>query len=217
MKDYYEALEVSKNASKEIIEKAYKVLAKKYHPDLQKEDEKEKAKQKMQIINEAYEVLSDDTKRKEYDKQLEFEKEQEIKRKQEEMLKKQEILRRQQQELELKQREYTNNIDNDTTNDSKMDYIQNEGRRYISYIRNYRNRPKERWTKERFLKVLEALGIFIAIILILWFFPPTHKLIMDIYEENEIIKAIINVIANIFKGLFDGTVQFFKNISNIKI
>ena len=217
MKDYYEALEVSKNASKEIIEKAYKVLAKKYHPDLQKEDEKEKAKQKMQIINEAYEVLSDDTKRKEYDKQLEFEKEQEIKRKQEEMLKKQEVLRRQQQELELKQREYTNNIDNDTTNDSKMDYIQNEGRRYISYIRNYRNRPKERWTKERFLKVLEALGIFIAIILILWFFPPTHKLIMDIYEENEIIKAIINVIANIFKGLFDGTVQFFKNISNIKI
>ena len=40
MKNYYEILEVNENASKEVIDKAYKVLAKKYHPDLQEEKNK---------------------------------------------------------------------------------------------------------------------------------------------------------------------------------
>lgn len=75
MKDYYEILEVSKNASQEIIEKAYKVLAKKYHPDLQEEQNKKIAEEKMKLINEAYEILSNDNKRKEYDIELENEKE----------------------------------------------------------------------------------------------------------------------------------------------
>ena len=39
-KNYYDILEVNKNASPEIIEKAYKTLVKKYHPDLQKNEEK---------------------------------------------------------------------------------------------------------------------------------------------------------------------------------
>lgn len=73
MNNYYEILEVSKNASREVIEKAYKVLAKKYHPDLQKEENRKQAEQKMKLINEAYEVLSDDTRKKEYDIKLEEE------------------------------------------------------------------------------------------------------------------------------------------------
>ena len=40
MKNYYEILQVNENASQEIIEKAYKVLAKKYHPDLQNDMKK---------------------------------------------------------------------------------------------------------------------------------------------------------------------------------
>ena len=55
-------------ASKEVITKAYKVLVRKYHPDLeQDEGKKEEAKEKMVRINEAYETLSDDEKRKKYD------------------------------------------------------------------------------------------------------------------------------------------------------
>ena len=61
---YYEILEVSRMASKEVITKAYKVLVRKYHPDL------EQAKEKMVRINEAYETLSDDEKRKKYDDKI---------------------------------------------------------------------------------------------------------------------------------------------------
>ena len=74
---FYEVLEVSENASEEIIEKAYKVLAKKYHPDLQKDSQKKNAEEKMKIINEAYEVLGDSEKRKAYDARLAQEREQE--------------------------------------------------------------------------------------------------------------------------------------------
>lgn len=60
----------SKKASPEIIEKAYKVLAKKYHPDLQKEGNIKKAEEMMKNINEAYSVLSDEFKRRTYDEQI---------------------------------------------------------------------------------------------------------------------------------------------------
>ncbi len=70
MKNYYEMLEIDKHASKEIIEKAYKTLAKKYHPDLQHQDRKNEYEKKLKLINEAYETLSDKNKKDLYDKQL---------------------------------------------------------------------------------------------------------------------------------------------------
>lgn len=69
-KNYYEILEVDKHASSDIIKKAYTTLAKKYHPDLQPDDQKEDAKKKLQKINEAYETLSNEELRKEYDTSL---------------------------------------------------------------------------------------------------------------------------------------------------
>ncbi len=63
-KDYYDILGVKKNSSKEEIKKAYKELAKKYHPDLNKNKE---AEHKFKEVSEAYAVLSDDNKRSQYD------------------------------------------------------------------------------------------------------------------------------------------------------
>ena len=67
MSNLYEILEVSEKASKEVIDKAYHVLVKKYHPDLQQAEEKKNAEEKMKKINEAYEILGNEGKRKEYD------------------------------------------------------------------------------------------------------------------------------------------------------
>ena len=65
----YDVLEVSEKASEEVIKMAYKALCKKYHPDIYKGDP-DYANQKMYEINEAYSILSNQSKRTEYDKKL---------------------------------------------------------------------------------------------------------------------------------------------------
>ena len=61
-KDYYQTLNVPRNASQDDIKKAYRKLAHQYHPDKQSGDES-----KFKEVNEAYQVLSDPKKRSSYD------------------------------------------------------------------------------------------------------------------------------------------------------
>ena len=69
MKNYYEILEVSPNASQEVIEKAYRALAKKYHPDISTSN-KAFSESRFKEIAEAYNILSNPNLRKEYDLKL---------------------------------------------------------------------------------------------------------------------------------------------------
>lgn len=68
MKNYYEVLGVSRDATKDEIKKAFRAMAKKYHPDKNKDDND--AIKKFQDASEAYEVIGNEESRAEYDKKL---------------------------------------------------------------------------------------------------------------------------------------------------
>ncbi len=67
IRDYYEILGIPKNASDADIKKAYRNLAREHHPDMVKDSDKASAEKKFKEINEAYQVLSDAEKKKQYD------------------------------------------------------------------------------------------------------------------------------------------------------
>lgn len=217
MSNLYELLEVSEKASKEVIDKAYHVLAKKYHPDLQKDSEKKKAEDKMKQINEAYEILSNEEKRKQYNEELRIQREEQ--KRIEEMQNVQqeqtttyvpndnlEKLKQEKIERQMQEQEYSN-----------MQKLQNEMKRaytqaYKDYWKSRGYKIKEPWTLKRFIELLKALAILAIIIAVIWFFPPTHKLIIDFYEGNQIIKTIVDILVSIFKGIGNAIIKFLQNV-----
>lgn len=208
MLNLYEILEVSEKASKEVIDKAYHVLAKKYHPDLQQGEAKQKAEEKMKQINAAYEILGNDEKRKEYDAELE------AKRLEERQIREQ----RQQEEIQYKQEQKQQTVneenyeeDYEYNNAKKLQEEMNRAyaKAYNNYLRSLGYKVREPWTLKKFVNLLKVLGILAIAILIIWIFPPTHKMLVDLYTNNNVIKAIINVLGNIIQGLWNGIKNFF--------
>jgi molecular chaperone DnaJ len=68
--DHYRTLQVTRDADPAVIERAYKALSLKFHPDTAAAADKQSAKEKMQRINEAYAILRDPRKRRDYDASL---------------------------------------------------------------------------------------------------------------------------------------------------
>ena len=232
MTNYYEILEVSEKASKEVIEKAYRVLAKKYHPDGKPQEEKAKAEQKMKQINEAYDILSNEEKRKNYDEQLQWEKQQEENKKKQEAQRKMQETYEQMLQEEIKINAYKeqygqntatrekNHLYYESSEDSKIasakaihSQMQRAYRQaYNDYWRSRGYKIKEKWTWKKTKDLLKVLAIILLIILFLWFFPPTHEAIISFYEGNFLVKAIVDVIVNIVKGLGTGIYEFILKI-----
>ena len=227
MLNLYEILEVSEKASKEVIDKAYKVLAKKYHPDLQEEKDKQSAEIKMKQINEAYDILCNDEKRREYDIKLEEERQQKIIEK-EQQLRKQKIEQENYQE-NIYAQQYANNETAQNVNEYKKSKAQekeeyqnikniekeiNESyqKAYNNYLRRLGYKIKEPWTWKRFLKLLKIIAIIILIIVILLVFPPTKKILTDFYESNDLARTIIYIIWGIITGIGEGIKNCFKSI-----
>lgn len=227
MSNLYEVLEVSEKASKEIIEKAYKVLAKRYHPDLQEEKDKKQAEEKMKQINEAYTILIDDEKRKAYDIELNAKRQEEIQRKMQENTKVNNEITRVEQEVfndlqnanMKRQKEEQDKINRKLEEEQKsnMEKLQADLQRtysnaYNNYLRSLGYKIKEPWTLKRFIELMKVLIIFAVIIIFIWFFPPTHKLIIDFYEQNVVLKFIIDIFIKLILGLWNAIVALFSNI-----
>ena len=218
-KNYYDILEVNKNASPEIIEKAYKTLVKKYHPDLQDNNLKAEYEEKIKLINEAFEVLSDSEKRKNYDlnlKQTEFSVEdysnlinENLKLKNEINYLKNNLINYKNNinnNLNNKINENYNNINKNNFNNSNYNkninnnYSENIQQKYDdvinkayydAYIQDLKNRGYKIKYKKTFKEYLKSLiSLFITIIIFLLIFQ--IPFIKNYFFNNELIKIIIN-------------------------
>ena len=199
MKNYYEILEVNPKASKEIIEKAYRTLVKRYHPDLYSSVQKREAEAKLKEINEAYNILSNNFLREQYDLEL----------KKEEM-----------QYEELKNRQVNNesrdinNSDNINKQGSRKNKntgpinkkIENRKKNNVGTIFGIIELVKELWSnipkggERRKLNKTDflAIGLTIVVILILgvilWFIPFTNGWMRQLLFEN----PLFNLIGGLF-------------------
>lgn len=233
MINLYEILEVSENASKEVIEKAYRVLAKKYHPDLQKMEDKHLAEEKMKQINDAYDTLIDEEKRNAYDRELEeyrkLEKQQEEQRWKNEQIKqnyetniyKEDIDRHENIEgyygqsninEEKKQKRWEEKTSRQVEKEIAKEVQNAYAKAYNDYWRSRGYKIKQPWTWKRVLDLLKVLLVIAIILVVIWFFPPTHNLLVKFYEENTIIQTIVNILMNIIKAIGNGLYTFFTNL-----
>lgn len=195
-KNYYDLLQVNQNASPEIIEKAYKVLAKKYHPDLQSEESKKQSEELLKKINEAYEVLSNPEKKKSYDISLAEKKETKssessntlhISKEDFALWQQQELQRKQQMQYQIQQLQQ----------EQELAYLkQLEQARKKAYHDAYIQDLKNRGYKIRYKKSLkDHVTSFVTIIVIflffflLWQIPFIRNLLIDFYENNPLLQS----------------------------
>lgn len=219
MKNYYEILEVDVKASKEIIDKAFKILAKRYHPDTQPEDKKSWAESKFKELNEAYEVLSNKDSRKSYDIELDYEENSML----EALVNKNEELKalvidlqnelkyEKERNLSNSQNYQNHNLNYDFStrimnNKVKMDNITNNDNiaqnNPYAYYKTSNTYTHKKYNKDNLIKNFIAFIITIFCIIVigflLWKIPFTNKLLVNLYTENQHIKAIVDIFLNIF-------------------
>lgn len=210
METLYDILEVSRKASPEVIDKAYKTLAKKYHPDLKTGQEKIAAEAKMKKLNEAYSVLSDEEKRKKYDEKIRIEEKAKIEEQKNEIVQnytnkedENEDWRNLYSKLNSKeQRKLRKKIEREVNEE----YIN----RYEQYYRSLGYNVKHKWTRRECLTVVIIIAILFVIFFVLWKIPKTHDSMLNLYNENIIIKIIVNIIIGIFNSIGKFVKTIFK-------
>jgi len=204
MKDYYELLEISKHASPEIIEKAYRTLAKKYHPDVQEPGDVKSAEEKFKEIGEAYEILSDPAKRSDYDIELEEfvhnsqetnNKDVEINRLKDELnnIKNQaspDPSNSETQEVQEVPNDQINDAINKAYNDAYYQMLRDNG-----YTIRYKKSFKD--ILKNIVSLILTIVILLIIFFILWCIPPIRRTLMNFYEDP-IIHLLLSPIVSLF-------------------
>ena len=193
MKDYYGILEVNEKASQEIIEKAYKTLVKKYHPDLYSSVQKREAEMKLKYINEAYNILSDSFLRAQYDLELQKEKI----RAQTSRNVSEENTQNYKQNATQKRNE---NIPGNRRKKAKTQYVRNKSNvgtifGLVELVKDlWANKPEKIERKKMNQTDWLAVGLTIVALLIigviLWFIPFTNGWMRQLLFENPIFNFI---------------------------
>ena len=211
-KNYYEILQIDKNASPEIIEKAYKTLAKKYHPDLQDEAHKKEAEEKFKIINEAYQTLSNPQLKASYDQNM---MDNNISQEQyEEMYKQNQILKNELNNLHRQQTNQHSNPNNNMYNNvnSTQETPEKRYKRDLeyekqlerarqqayhdAYIQDLKNRGyKIRYKKtfKEYLKNLFALCIAILFLIFILNLPFVKSFFYDLAQNNPLLYSLYSI------------------------
>ena len=221
-KNYYDILEINKNASPEIIEKAYKTLAKKYHPDLQNEANKSEAEEILKQINEAYETLSNSDKRRAYDENLKNNEisQEDAQRIFEENINLQNELNNIKNNPNINTNSFNiNNYQNNSTSNTTSNFeqanrslkeriayereLQNARQQayYDAYIQDLKNRGykiRYKHTFKDFLALLITFFILIVICFIVWHIPFTKNYLINLYNENKSLQTLVDFIFNLF-------------------
>ncbi len=227
-KNYYDILQINQNASPEIIEKAYKTLAKKYHPDLQEEHNKKEAEEILKAINEAYEILSNPDKKLLYDQNLKNE-----------TISQEDYDKIYAQNEELKKK--LNNLNNNTAPSINLNSFNNSGSKesqldqeyldkikkeeqelelrkqqlqyqeqleqakqkayHDAYIQDLKNRGYKIKYKKSFKDYLKGIIFIILIIIVLillWHVPFIQNFFINLYENNQAIHYVVDFFSNLF-------------------
>lgn len=183
MKNYYEILEVNKKASAEVIDKAYKVLVKKYHPDTKSTSRREFYEDKIKEINEAYEVLSNRFLKEQYDRELEKE---ELKLYEE----KYKIKQEEQKEASKNQKKNLNVQDNEYKS-AKIGSFASMIELAKEIIKNKPKREEiKKMTQKDIFAILLTILIIIIIGIVLWFIPFTNGWMRELLFENPLFNWI---------------------------
>lgn len=203
-KNYYDILEVNKNASPEIIEKAYKTLVKKYHPDLQENNLKNIYEEKIKKINEAYDILSNPEKRKNYDSNL---KNTEISISDYNILYQENINLKNNLNILEQKLNNLNNIQNNYQKNNYNNYFNSENNKInneYNYQKNniennnfdYKNLFNFNKKFKDFLALIITIFIFLFAFFILWHIPFTKNYLINLYNNNSAFNFIINLFLN---------------------
>lgn len=227
----YDLLEINEKASKEEIEQAYQKLILQYHKDPKlTEKENADNELILNKIKLAYEILVDDEKRDKYDKALAkkraeeliqnvsvSQKEPEVKEKTEEKIPEQnqtsstieykveeneEVTLSEKEKNELKkaaEQEFKANLKKAQKAEEEYNKAYNEA--YNNYMRKLGYKVKEPMTLKRFFNTIIFIVAFIITCFIFWLIPPVRNLLIDLYNENIIIKALVDIIRMLFNSI----------------
>lgn len=176
----------------------------------------------MKEINEAYSILSDDEKRKKYDEELRVKREQEKEELHKNFAQGQSVnvhSKAEQSNLseserryrDMQRRRYEANLQKEQMKMQKQMQEQYENL-YYNYLRDFGYKIKEKWTWKKTKELIMALSIFFLIIYVLWLIPPTHNIMVNIYNSNILIKIIVDIVIGVFTAIYKSIGVFFQTL-----